>query len=191
MFLHVVALSIQITCSLLFRAVDHFPKIPLLYRTMNTVFFLSLNASTWAVWEAHLSSLLLTSEQPVVCPRAARARTAGDLCEEEELSKFDFPREGKVLLLNEKRLKFFFCCWSFDKAEYLASLAWCDTFSPGASKTTMATRFLKWICLTSVLFLGCCVLAERKGMSGKLIQHERGWVVMLSVFPFAGHPAFV
>lgn len=120
-------------------------------------------ASTWAVREAHLSSLLLTSERPEVCPRAPRARSWGDICEEEELSKF--PREGKVVSQRAKRKDL----WSFGKAEYRVLLVWSDTFAPGASKNTMAARFVKGISLTSLLCLCCCVLAEKKGMSGSYI----------------------
>ncbi|KAG7523732.1 epidermal growth factor receptor [Solea senegalensis] len=51
-------------------------------------------------------------------------------------------------------------------------LAWSDTSITGIfGKTTMATSFVKWISLTSLLCLGSCVLAEKKvcqGISNRL-----------------------
>lgn len=88
--------------------------------------------------EAHLSYLVVTSDQASsLSSLAAWAGTAEDICEEEEeeLSKFELPTEGKVFFTQRaerEREKATFL--SFGKAEYLGLLAWNDTFSPGASK---------------------------------------------------------
>ncbi len=94
-------------------------------------------------------------------PRAPRARTAGDICEEEELSKF--PREGKVSESTRGT-------WTFGKfrtsgISRVLGMEWHLLLLSWSFKDTMAPRFPKWISLTSLLCLCCCVLAERKGMS--------------------------
>lgn len=79
----------------------HFQKVVLLHNCV--LFWLDLLPEQFEL-AAHLSTLLVTSQQPAVCPRWAR--TVGDICEEEEeLSKFHWGGRKVLFLLNQNKLK--------------------------------------------------------------------------------------
>lgn len=84
----------------------HCLSFPLFFRFFLFALCSSLYIRRVPAREAHLSYLVVTSDQASsLSSLAAWAGTAEDICEEEEeeLSKFELPTEGKVFLLNEQR----------------------------------------------------------------------------------------
>lgn len=169
----------------------HFPSTQQISTRFVSLFLLIPSpASTWAVGGAsYPPSRWRHSGQK--CPCAPRARSCGDICEEEELSKFSQRRKKSFLPTRDENihtqtLKIFqvssqrnIACFS-----WFWGRAWSERFPTGPpKKTTMAARFAKGISLTSLLCLCCCVLAERKGMWRSHTGMERYGTVSCWVAP--------